>query len=69
VNGRNSLEWEERFALDLWYVDHQSFTLDIRILLMTVGKVIRREGNGQEALVTAKDFIGSVKKTDDDCRL
>lgn len=44
VNGRNTASWERRFALDLWYVDHQSFILDLRILLMTPWKVLRREG-------------------------
>jgi len=44
VNGRNSLGWEERFVLDVWYVDHQSFWLDLKILLLTVLKVIRRQG-------------------------
>lgn len=44
VNGRNTAAWERRFALDLWYVDHQSFTLDLKILLLTVWKVITREG-------------------------
>jgi len=43
VNGRNALGWEQRFELDVWYVDNQSFSLDIRILLRTVSKVLRRE--------------------------
>jgi sugar transferase EpsL len=44
VNGRNTTAWEQRFALDLWYVDHQSFGLDCKILFLTMWKVIRREG-------------------------
>lgn len=44
VNGRNSAAWEERFAMDVWYVDHRSFTLDLRILLLTVVRTVRREG-------------------------
>lgn len=44
VNGRNSLSWEERFLLDVWYVDHQSFRLDLQILMLTVLKVIHRQG-------------------------
>jgi sugar transferase EpsL len=44
LNGRNTANWERRFALDLWYVDHQSMALDLKILLMTPWKVIRREG-------------------------
>jgi lipopolysaccharide/colanic/teichoic acid biosynthesis glycosyltransferase len=44
VNGRNALSWEEKFKLDVWYVDNQSFYLDIKILLLTVKKVFKREG-------------------------
>ena len=44
VNGRNSISWEDRFRLDVWYVDHQSFWLDIKILIMTVLQVIQRKG-------------------------
>jgi lipopolysaccharide/colanic/teichoic acid biosynthesis glycosyltransferase len=44
VNGRNSLSWEEKFALDIWYVDHRSLGLDLRILLLTILRVLRREG-------------------------
>ena len=44
VNGRNAISWEEKFRLDVWYVDNWSFALDLRIILMTVLKVVRREG-------------------------
>ncbi|MFQ5444645.1 MAG: sugar transferase [Nitrospinales bacterium] len=44
VNGRNAISWEQKFKLDVWYVDHQSFFLDLKILLMTVQKVIQKEG-------------------------
>ena len=44
VNGRNAVSWEERFELDVWYVENQSFLLDLKILVMTVGKVVRRSG-------------------------
>jgi len=44
INGRNSLSWEEKFRLDIWYVDHQCFFLDVRILLITIWTVIRRQG-------------------------
>jgi len=44
INGRNALSWKEKFRLDVWYVDHQSLWLDLRIFLITVLKVIRREG-------------------------
>ena len=44
VNGRNALSWEERFRLDVWYVDHRSFMLDLKILVRTAAKVFAREG-------------------------
>src|SRR3546814_10722012 len=44
VNGRNALSWDEKFALDLWYVEHRSFILDLKILLLTVRKVLVRDG-------------------------
>jgi len=59
VNGRNLLSWPERFKFDVWYVDHQSFWLDLRILLLTVVKVIRREGITQETHVTMEPFKGN----------
>lgn len=58
INGRNSLSWEEKFSLDVWYVDHQSFWLDLRIFLLTIWKVIRREGISAEGEVTMAPFIG-----------
>jgi len=58
VNGRNALTWEEKFKLDVWYVDHWSFWLDIRILLLTVVKVLRREGINQPGQATAEEFMG-----------
>lgn len=62
VNGRNSLSWEQKFDLDVWYVDHQSFFLDIRILIMTVWKVLTREGISEEGYATASWFNGSNQK-------
>jgi sugar transferase EpsL len=59
VNGRNSLSWEERFALDVWYVDHRSFRLDLRILMLTMWKVVRREGISQSGQATMREFMGS----------
>jgi sugar transferase EpsL len=59
VNGRNALSWEEKFALDVWYVDNASFTLDLKILWMTVEKIIKREGITQEGQATASEFTGS----------
>lgn len=59
VHGRNALTWERRFDLDVWYVDHQSFVLDVRILGLTFWKVIKREGISQDGYVSAPEFRGS----------
>lgn len=59
VNGRNAVTWEQRLAMDVWYVDHRSLWLDLRILLMTAGMVIRREGISQEGQATMERFRGS----------
>jgi sugar transferase EpsL len=59
VNGRNSLSWEEKFKLDVWYVDHQSFLLDLKILWMTFIKVITREGISQAGQATMEKYKGS----------
>jgi len=62
VNGRNAIAWEDKFKLDVWYVDHQSFWLDIKIMLMTLGKVFKREAISAPGSVTAPVFMGSKKK-------
>jgi len=62
VNGRNAISWEEKFALDVWYVDHQSFWLDLKILWMTFNKVFKREGISQEGQATMEPFKGSKRK-------
>lgn len=59
VNGRNSLDWESKFALDQWYVDNQSMLLDIKILLLTVRRVIQRDGISAEGEATMPVFTGS----------
>ena len=59
VNGRNSLSWEEKFDLDVWYVDNQSLWLDLRILFLTVKKVLIKEGISQENNATMEAFKGS----------
>ena len=59
VNGRNALSWEEKFALDVWYVDHQSLALDISILWRTVRKVLVREGISAAGEATMPRFDGS----------
>ena len=58
VNGRNAIPWEQKLALDVWYVDHQSLWLDVRILALTVPKVLRREGISQHGQATAEEFRG-----------
>ena len=61
VNGRNALSWEEKFQLDVWYVDHWSLWLDLRILVLTAWKVLRREGINAAAEVTMPEFMGSER--------
>jgi sugar transferase EpsL len=59
VNGRNALTWEDKFRLDVWYVENWSIWLDIKILGMTIGKVLKREGISQPGHATAEEFMGS----------
>lgn len=59
INGRNNVSWEYKFALDAWYVDHWSLWLDLKILLLTPLKVLRREGISQPGNATAMEFMGS----------
>jgi lipopolysaccharide/colanic/teichoic acid biosynthesis glycosyltransferase len=61
INGRNVLSWDEKFSLDVWYVDHWSLALDIRILLLTMWKVIKREGISPPDQMTTDEFMGSDK--------
>jgi lipopolysaccharide/colanic/teichoic acid biosynthesis glycosyltransferase len=58
VNGRNAITWEEKFKLDVWYVDNQSFFLDLKILLLTVKKVLVRDGISGQGEVTMSKFTG-----------
>jgi sugar transferase EpsL len=62
VNGGNSLSWEEKFRFDLWYVDNWSFLLDVRIMLKTCGRILKREGVFPEGRVTAELFRGTARK-------
>lgn len=64
VNGRNAISWEEKFALDTWYVDHQSLVLDIKILWLTVKKVLVREGISAAGEATMGKFTGSARARD-----
>ncbi|TMP49540.1 MULTISPECIES: sugar transferase [unclassified Pseudoalteromonas] len=59
VNGRNAISWEDKFKLDVWYVDNQSFWLDLKILILTVKKVFVREGISADGHVTIEPFKGS----------
>ncbi len=59
VNGRNALTWERKFELDVWYVDHRSLRLDLRILTLTVWKILRREGISEVGHATAREFMGT----------
>jgi len=60
INGRNAISWEEKFCLDVWYVDHQSFWLDLHIFLYTILKVIRREGVTAAGEATMAPFTGTA---------
>lgn len=59
IKGRNALNWEEKFALDVWYVDHWSMWLDVRIILLTVAKVLKRDGVSADGHATMPPFTGS----------
>ena len=59
VNGRNLMTWEEQFEMDIWYVEHQSLLLDLKIIALTVGKVIKREGVSQEGRATRDRYTGT----------
>ena len=59
INGRNNISWDEKFKLDLWYIDNWSFWLDIKILWLTLWKVFKREDINQEGEATAKYFMGN----------
>lgn len=59
VNGRNEISWQEKFDLDIWYVDHQSFWLDVKILLITIKKVLLRENITERLGVTMTKFNGN----------
>ncbi|HVB56371.1 MAG TPA: sugar transferase [Candidatus Acidoferrales bacterium] len=61
INGRNALTWEQKFACDVWYVDHSSWFLDAKILAMTLWKVVKAEGINQPGQATAEEFRGIVR--------
>ncbi len=63
VNGRNAISWEDKFKLDVWYVDHISLGLDIKTIFMTVKNVLKREGISGEGQATMSEFMGSTEET------
>ena len=65
VNGRNTLSWEDKFKLDVWYVDNRSFWLDIKVLFLTVKKVLIRDGISADGEATMAKFTGSEEVIDD----
>ncbi len=64
VNGRNAVSWEDKFRFDVWYVDHWSLWLDVKILAITLWKVLTREGISQAGHATAPEFMGSAQEAD-----
>jgi sugar transferase EpsL len=59
VNGRNAITWEEKFKLDVWYVDNWSLWLDIKIIFLTIWKIVKREGISQPGQATMEEFKGT----------
>ena len=62
VNGRNAISWEDKFRLDVEYVEKVSFVMDVKILFMTVGKILKREGISSETSATMEEFMGSAQE-------
>lgn len=62
VNGRNAISWEQKFAFDVWYVDNQSFWLDLKIIGRTILNILKREGISQQGQATMEEFSGSKHK-------
>ena len=58
IHGRNALSWEDKFIMDVWYVDHYSFWLDLKIIMLTIWKVLKREGISQEGEATMQEWKG-----------
>ncbi len=64
IHGRNAISWDQKFALDVWYVDHQSLALDLEILLKTAAKVVQREGISHPGQATMAEFMGNEEGDD-----
>jgi sugar transferase EpsL len=62
ISGRNAISWEEKFALDTWYVDHKSLSLDITIMLKTILRLLKRDGISQAGHATMSEFMGTSKR-------
>jgi sugar transferase EpsL len=62
VNGRNDISWGEKFALDVWYVDHLSLWLDLKIIALTLWKILKREGISQQGYFSSPEFMGTAKR-------
>ena len=62
INGRNAITWEEKFKLDVWYVDHQSLWLDLKIIVLTFWKIIKRKGINQPGHATSQEFMGTIQE-------
>lgn len=60
INGRNALSWDEKFKLDVWYVDHRSFRLDCKIIVVTLWKILTREGISHPGQATMEEFMGNT---------
>lgn len=63
INGRNAITWEEKFKLDVWYVDHMSLWLDVNIIALTVWALFKRKGINQPGQATMEEFLGSTTNT------
>ena len=61
INGRNAISWDDKFRLDVWYVDNRSFLLDLRIILITIWKTLRRDGISASSHATMPEFMGSAR--------
>ncbi|MFJ5759883.1 sugar transferase [Neobacillus sp. NPDC093182] len=62
INGRNAINWEEKFSLDIWYINNRNFLLDLKILILTINKVIKKEGIKHASHVTMPLFKGGVER-------
>ncbi|MDA7438715.1 sugar transferase, partial [Candidatus Pseudothioglobus singularis] len=66
INGRNSISWEDRLEMDVWYVENRSLSLDIKILWKTIFRVFKRDGINQDGYATMPDFKGNQNKDNND---